>query len=59
MQLYIKREVAEWRRSLERVPGAFFAVFVVSVVLMNLLANKSLELPFEWRRWIAELLCLG
>lgn len=34
---------------LERsIPGAVLALFVLSVVSMNLLANKSINLPFSW-----------
>lgn len=30
------------------IPGVVFALFVLSVVCMNLLANKSVNLPFQW-----------
>ena len=34
---------------LERsIPGAVLALFVLSIVSMNLLANKSINLPFSW-----------
>ena len=35
--------------SLERsIPGVVLALFVLSIVSMNLLANKSINLPFSW-----------
>lgn len=34
---------------LERsIPGVVLALFVLSIVCMNLLANKSINLPFDW-----------
>ncbi|MBQ1285277.1 MAG: hypothetical protein IIY19_02405, partial [Lachnospiraceae bacterium] len=34
---------------LERsVPSVVSALFILSIVAMNLLANKSITLPFDW-----------
>ncbi|MBR6350207.1 MAG: hypothetical protein IKR67_06645, partial [Lachnospiraceae bacterium] len=34
---------------LERsIPGVVSALFILSIVAMNLLANKSINLPFDW-----------
>ena len=44
---YMKREVAEYRLLLRSIPATVVALFVVSVVSMNLLANKTL-LKLDW-----------
>ena len=43
MRLKLKEELKEFRLLLSSVPAFTFAVFVLSVVAMNLLANKSIE----------------
>lgn len=42
------RELAQWRRLLEAVPTATVVLFILSVFSMNLLANKSIDLPVDW-----------
>ena len=42
------RVILEWKTLLRSVPALFLAVFAISVVLMNLLANKSINLPWDW-----------
>lgn len=44
----IKKEYAEFKVLLRSVPALTLTLFVMSVFAMNLLANKSLDLPFEW-----------
>ena len=44
----ISREIREWKTLLRSVPALFLTIFAASVVLMNLLANKSINLPFDW-----------
>ena len=48
MKSRIRREILEWKTLLRNVPALFLALFAASVVLMNLLANKSINLPWEW-----------
>ena len=48
MKIRLAREIREWKTLLRSVPALFFALFALSVVLMNLLANKSIALPFDW-----------
>ncbi len=44
----IKREFNEFRVLLRNVPPVTLNFFVLSVFAMNLMANKSIELPYEW-----------
>ena len=44
---YIKREITEYRLLLRSIPAVVVTLFVVSVVSMNLLANKTL-LQLDW-----------
>lgn len=44
---YIKRELTEYRFLLKSIPATVVTLFVVSVVCMNLLANKTL-LQLDW-----------
>lgn len=48
MRERMEREGRRCRLLLESVPAALTVVFVLSVVCMNLLANKSLALPVDW-----------
>jgi len=48
MWKFIRREILEWKVLMRSVPAFFFAVFAASVVIMNLLANKSINLPVDW-----------
>lgn len=44
----LDREFREFRVLLRNVPGTALTFFVVSVILMNLLANKELDLGVSW-----------
>ena len=44
----IKKEFREFCVLLKSVPPLVVALFIMSVFAMNLLANKSISLPFEW-----------
>ena len=44
----LKNEIYEFRLLLKELPGFITAAFVLAVFSMNLLANKSISLPFEW-----------
>lgn len=48
MKEKIKNEILEIKILLRSVPSALVTLFVLSVFAMNLLANKSLNLPFSW-----------
>lgn len=42
MKNYIKRELEDYRILLRNIPGGVLSAFIVSVIAMNLLANKEL-----------------
>lgn len=44
----LKNEIYEFRLLLKELPNFITAAFVLAVFSMNLLANKSIALPFEW-----------
>ena len=44
----IGREIFELELLLRSIPSALMSMFVVSVITMNLLANKSIDLPISW-----------
>ena len=47
MKKWIKRELEDYRILLRNVPSLVTSLFVVSVIMMNLLANKELvSLPW-------------
>lgn len=48
MSLKIKREILELKILLRSVPSPILTLFAVSVILMNLLASKSISLPVSW-----------
>ncbi len=48
MRFDLKRELTGFRLLLRSVPPLLLTTFVLSVVSMNLLANKSVNLPFTW-----------
>lgn len=48
MLLKIKHEVYELKILLRSIPSPVVTLFAVSVIAMNLLANKSVSLPVEW-----------
>ncbi len=48
MKQRIKTEIAQFRLLLRCCPTLLVTLFVLSVVAMNLLANKSVSLPVSW-----------
>ncbi len=44
----LKKEILELKILLRSVPSLLLALFVLSVIAMNLLANKSINLPVDW-----------
>ena len=48
MKTKIINGIREWKILLRSVPALFFAIFAASVIIMNLLANKSIDLPMDW-----------
>lgn len=44
----LKNEIYEFRLLLKELPCFITSAFVLAVFSMNLLANKSIALPFEW-----------
>ena len=44
----LRKELYEFRLLLRSVPTVVVTMFVLAVFSMNLLANKSLALPFDW-----------
>lgn len=44
----IKQEISELKILLRSIPSLVLALFVLSVIAMNLLANKSIHLPVDW-----------
>ncbi len=44
----LKKEAREFRLLVRSVPSAAVTLFVVSVLAMNLFANKSITLPVSW-----------
>ncbi|MDE6411440.1 MAG: VUT family protein [Clostridia bacterium] len=45
---FLKKEWKEFRVLLKSVPALVVVFFVLSVFSMNLLANKSIDIPVEW-----------
>lgn len=48
MLLKCKREILELKVLLQSIPFPIVTMFAVSVMMMNLLANKSIALPVDW-----------
>lgn len=48
MLVKIKREIYELKVLLRSVPSPILTLFAISVIAMNLLANKSVNLPVDW-----------
>lgn len=48
MKEKIKSEFQEFKTLLRSVPAPVVSIFVVTVVIMNLLANKSIDLKVDW-----------
>ncbi len=44
----IKNEFCEFRALMKSVPTLIVVIFIMSVFAMNLLANKSIDIPVEW-----------
>lgn len=47
-QTKLKKELTEFRILINSVPPMILTLFVIAVFSMNLLANKSISLPFDW-----------
>lgn len=45
---YFKKECKDILMLLKNIPALIFTLFVVAVIAMNLLANKSINLPWNW-----------
>lgn len=45
---FIKRECKDILLLLKSIPALVFSLFVIALIAMNLLANKSIDLPFDW-----------
>lgn len=48
MKEKMKKELCALGLLLKSVPALTFSLFIISLFAMNLLANKSLSVPFEW-----------
>lgn len=48
MTAKLRGELYELGLLFRNLPPLLFSVFVISVITMNLLANKSISLPFDW-----------
>jgi uncharacterized PurR-regulated membrane protein YhhQ (DUF165 family) len=48
MMMKIKQEIQELKILLRSVPAGVMTLFALSVIMMNLLANKSIDLPVDW-----------
>lgn len=48
VQQKIKNKFCEYKVLLRAIPSPVVTLFIMSVFAMNLLANKSVNLPFEW-----------
>lgn len=48
MKQKLKKEWNEFVTLMRNIPSIFVTLFVVSVVCMNLLANKSINMPVSW-----------
>ncbi|MDE7463878.1 MAG: VUT family protein [Clostridiales bacterium] len=44
----LKREIKEFGLLMRSAPPITLAIFIVSVCAMNLLANKSIDIPLDW-----------
>ena len=48
MKEKLKIQFTEYKIILKNIPTIYFALFVVSVILMNLLANKAINFELNW-----------
>ena len=44
----LKKEIENYKVLMRNVPAVTFSLFVISIIVMNLIANKSISLPFDW-----------
>lgn len=44
----VKNEIKEYSKLLHTIPSWVLTLFVLSITCMNLFANKSINLPFQW-----------
>lgn len=45
---FIKNECKDISILLKSIPAPIFALFVIAIIAMNLLANKSVDIPYSW-----------
>ncbi len=48
MVKYLKKEISETKVLLKNIPPVIFSFFILTLFVMNLLANKSLNIPISW-----------
>lgn len=48
MKKFIKNQIDDYKLLLRSVPSLFVSLYVVSVILMNLMANKSINTGLTW-----------
>ena len=48
MKNKIKQELYEFRLLMRNIPPIVLSLFVITIITMNLLANKSLNIPLAW-----------
>lgn len=48
VKMWAKKEYQEFKTFLQALPPWIMTIYVLSVVMMNLLANKSLNIPIRW-----------
>lgn len=48
MMKFIKKEIEDYKHLLRAIPSLTVSLFVVSVILMNLLANKEIQTGLSW-----------
>lgn len=44
----LRSAIAEFRLLIDSVPTLIFTLFVIAIFSMNLMANKSITVPFDW-----------
>lgn len=45
---WLRHEIEDFKILMRNVPSSVVALFTVSVILMNLLANREIEIPISW-----------
>ena len=48
MSRFVKREIEDYRVLLRNIPCVFAGLFFISIILMNLLANREIKLNLSW-----------